>query len=506
MKQELLFREEYRIASLRPLRPYQEKAIDAIRQAIKEGHKRIILQAPTGAGKSLLAAHIIAAAMYRMRRPIFTCPAITLVDQTLKAFEREGIRDIGIMQARHIRTDRLARLQVASVQTLIRRELPEVDLVIIDEVHIGFDGLNERLDGPWENKIVIGLSATPWAKGMGLRWTKLIIASTIQELIDDGYLSPFQVYVPANDFDRSQMKVKMGEFTEASASQAMSRAAIIGDVVRTWKEKSTGEKTFMFCVNRAHAKEQMGAFIDSGIPFGYIDAETDMAERTRQFAKMKYGEIAGIASVGCLIAGVDEDVRNIIDAAPTKSEMRHVQKIGRGLRPADGKQKLCLLDHAGNTLELGLVTDIYHDRLDTRKPGEKGEAFEGDKRPPKPKKCVACNALIPKGRVSCPACGMVVKVTSDVMHGEGELQIYGSSKKAEKREYTHEEKQEFYSGILWLCRERGNSEGMAAHRYREKFGVWPRNLAKISKPPSFEVEKFDRHCRIKWAKSLGVKA
>lgn len=491
---------------LRPLRERQARAIAEIRQAVLEGHRRIILQAPTGMGKTLMAAHIINASMNKRRRPIFTCPAITLVDQTLKAFEADGIRDIGVMQAQHERTDRLAQLQIASVQTLIRRELPDVDLIFVDEVHLSFDGLNERLDGPWRDKVVIGLSATPWAKGLGLRWTKLIIAATIQELIDDGHLSPFQVYVPAQDFDRSQIKVIAGEFQERSAGQAMSGASIVGDIVRTWKEKSPQEKTFMFCVNRAHAKEQMGAFIDSGIPFGYIDANTPREKRTEQFAQMQAGEIAGVASIGCLIAGVDEDVRCIIDAAPTKSEIRHVQKIGRGLRTAPGKSQVVILDHAGNTLELGLVTDIYHDRLDTRKPGEKGEAYEGEVRPSKPRKCAVCNMLIPRGMVKCPACGTAEHVTSQVEHREGELAVYGSQpKKATERVYSMPEKQAFYSGMLWLCRERGNSEGMAAHRYREKFGVWPRGLRKTAAPPSFDCEQFDKHCRIAWAKSQKAK-
>jgi len=502
-----LFDNEQRV-SLRPLRPRQNAAVLEIREAVRQGHKRIIMQAPTGMGKTLCAAHMITGAMSKSNRVLFTCPAITLVDQTLKSFEADGIRNIGIMQAQHERTDWLARLQIASVQTLIRRELPDVDLIFIDEVHLNFDGLGKLLDGPWRDKIAIGLSATPWSKGLGLRWSKLIVAATIQELIEDEHLSPFQVYVPCKDFDRSQIKVIAGEFQEKSAGIAMIGATIVGDIVKTWKEKSTQEKTFMFCVNRAHAKEQMGAFIDSGIPFGYIDANTPREVRTKQFAKMRNGEIAGIASIGCLIAGVDEDVRTIIDAAPTKSEIRHVQKIGRGLRTAPGKEVCTILDHAGNALELGLVTDIYHDTLDMRKPNEKGEAYEGELRPSKPHKCVVCNALIPKGMVKCPACGTVERVTSDIEHREGELAVYGSQPKkgpSSKREYSMQEKQEFYSGMIWIAKEGGNPEGMAAHRFREKFGTWPRCLRRVASPPSFECEQFDRHCRIKWAKSMKSK-
>jgi hypothetical protein len=421
----------------------------------------------------------------------------------VKAFQNEGIHDIGVMQAQHALTDRMAAVQVASVQTLVKRELPDVDFMILDECHLRFKALDAMLDGPWKDKIAIGLSATPWAKGMGLRWTKLIIPATIPLLIEDGFLTPTDLYIPDQVAVRGNIDQEKGEFTEASASKEMRQGRIVGNVVETWKKLGPGEKTFMFCVNREHAKEQMGAFIDSGIPFGYIDANTEMPDRKLAFEQMRAGEIAGIASVGCLIAGVDEDVRCIIDAAPTNSEMRLVQKWGRGIRTADGKTSLIGLDHAGNNADdgLGLFWEIFHDHLDCHKKTDKASGYEGDAKPPKPKRCQVCHVLIPKGRAVCQKCGTPLPAHSDVEHLDGELALYGKKAKVKERQYTMAEKQSFYSGLLWLCRERGNSEGMAAHRYREKFGVWPNQLAKVAHAPSFEVEQWDRHQRIKWAKS-----
>ena len=491
---------------LRPLRPRQEQCITEIRQAIKEGHKRIIVAAPCGFGKTLLSAHLIGGALSKGTRPLFTAPAISLIDQTVRAFEFEGIRDIGVMQAQHVRTDREAQVQIASVQTLIKRELPEVDFLMLDEIHQTYKGLSEMLDGPWKDKIAIGLTATPWVKGMGLRWTSLIIPATIPQLIEEQLLTPTTLYVPEQIADRSNIQVQKGEFTEASSSAEMKQQRIIGNVVETWKKLGPGEKTFMFCVNLDHARAQMAAFIDSGIPFGYIDAQTPPEERTLQFKKMQHGEIAGIASVGCLIAGVDEDVRCVIDAAPTKSEISLVQRWGRGIRTAFGKKALIGLDHAGNNTDqgLGLFWEIFHDHLDTHKPHEKGVAYEGEKRPAKPRKCVVCHALIPAGSAACKSCGQVVKATG-IEHEDGELVVYGTHPKEKKteRQYTMTEKQDFYSGLIWLYKERGkaNAEGIAAHRYREKFSVWPNQLLKVARPPSFEVEQFDRHCRIRYAKS-----
>jgi superfamily II DNA or RNA helicase len=506
MMEQMTLLRPYNNLRIRPLRPRQAQAIADIRQAIKEGHKRIIVQGPCGFGKTLTSAHLIGGALTKGTRPLFTCPAISLIDQTVKAFESEGIRDIGVMQSQHIRTDREAQIQVASVQTLIKRELPDVDFMILDEIHRTFKGLNEMLDGPWKDKIAIGLTATPWVKGMGLRWTKLIIPATIPQLIEEGFLTPTTLYVPEQIANRENIAVEKGEFTEASSSQEMRQNRIVGNVVETWQKLGPGEKTFIFCVNLDHARAQMAAFIDSGIPFGYIDAQTPPEERTLQFKKMQHGEIAGIASVGCLIAGVDEDVRCVIDAAPTKSEISLVQRWGRGIRTAIGKPALIGLDHAGNNTDqgLGLFWEIFHDHLDTHKPHEKGVAYEGEKRPSKPRRCAVCHALIPAGSATCKACGEVIHATG-IEHEDGELVVYGTppKEKATKREFTMQEKQDFFSGLIWLYKERGKGkpEAIAAHRYREKFGVWPNSLLKVARPPSFEVEQFDRHCRIRWAKS-----
>lgn len=497
MQSSLFEREVNNLSKLRPLRLRQSDAIRAIREAIREGHKRIILQAPTGFGKTLVSAHIIANALHKGSRPLFTCPAISLVDQTLMAFEKEGIQDIGVMQAQHIRTNHNAAVQIASVQTLIRRQMPEADFVLIDEVHERSKGLDARLDSPeYRDKIIIGLSATPWTKGLGLRYTKLVIASTINDLIADGHATPAVIYGPERDVDRDSVRIVEGEYEEAGASALMSNASIIGDVLKEWKEKSTGDKTFAFCHNRAHAQAQMEAFLDCGIPFGYIDANVPQPERKRLFDKMRYGEIAGIASVACLIRGVDEDVRNILDLQLTHSEIRHVQKWGRGVRCADGKTQLIGLDHAGNNAALGMFTDIYHDHLDMRKPGERGEAYRDDYKPAKPKKCAKCHNLIPPKMRACPVCHERVPLNTGVTVVDGRLVEIGSGPKKNIKE-----QQDFYSGLLWIARRSNRKDGWAAYCYKEKFGDWPKNLRVRGKQPSDEVKEFVKQRRKEYLSS-----
>ena len=512
MRQNALF-ENMNPPTLRPLRPRQAAAIEAIRQAVKEGHRRIVLQAPCGFGKTLTAAHLVSSSLAKGHRPLFTCPAITLVNQTLKAFEAEGIEDIGVIQADHERTDYACQMQIASVQTLIRRELPDIDFVIVDEAHLSWEKLYEKLDSEaWKDKIAIGLSATPWAKGMGLHWTKLIHAATIPELVADGHLTPFKGRGPSTGCapDMTGAKIVAGEYQEDWAAKAMGKDYIVADVVDVWLKtrqdgSHPGDRTFLFAPTRANAQHLQDKFRAAGINFGYIDGNTPDEQRRSVFGLYRAREFKGICSVGCLITGVDEDVRCIVDAALTRSQINHVQKNGRGVRPAEGKEYLWINDHAGNNQRLGYFSDIYHDTLDCSKPGDKGDAYAGDRKPSKPKTCPKCHRLVPIGVRACPDCGETV-LKNDVMTIDGELDLFGENtpapkKSSKQRQYSMAEKQEWFSGFLGIAKERGHSEGWAAHRYKEKFSVWPNQLKKNPAPPSFEVQQFDKHCRIKYAKA-----
>ena len=504
-----LFRTENKL-SLPAARRWQERCMGEIRQAVRSGHKRIVIQSPTGAGKTLLAAHLFAGSIAKGKRPIFCVPDITLVEQTLHSFERVGIHDIGVIQAQHQRTDNYAQVQIASVQTLIRRELPEVDLIVIDEAHVSFDSIYKLMDGPvWKDKIVIGLSATPWARGMGLHWTKLIIGATIKELIEEKILCGFRIYAPHEDIDRSKIHIVKGDFDEGEASAAMREGRIVADVVKTWQERWGKDRTFMFCVNRAHAREQQSKFEQAGIPFGYIDGTMELEDRKPVFADFRSGHIKGIASVGCLSRGVDEDVHCIIDAKPKASEMAYVQEIGRGLRNPSGNKELLILDHAGNTLALGMVTDIHHDELDSRVPGDRSKAQSGNTAK-KPHQCPTCNVIVPYSAAKCFLCGTVLRATSHTTHAPGELSEYRSDgwvRAAERAaKGPAENRQTWFSGFLHIARERGYSEGWAAHKFREKFNEWPNGLHKKPSEPTSEVRKYETYLRIKYAKSKQAKA
>lgn len=487
--------------TLRPLRPHQQRAIDALRDSLRAGHRRPLIQAPTGFGKTLTAAHIIALALRKGKRVIFTVPALSLVEQTVAAFAAEGINSVGVMQGDHILTDPTQPVQICSVQTLARRQKPHAALVIIDEAHRMFKAVNDWITDPaWADVPFIGLSATPWSRGIGKFYDDLIVAARTGELIAAGFLSPFTVYAPSEP-DLSTVRTVAGEYHQGELGAACNKARLIGDIINTWRQRGEDRPTLCYGVDRAHAEHIQQRFVEAGVAAEYIDAYTPNDERERIFRRFRAGTTRIICNVGTLTTGIDLDVRCIVDARPTKSEILFVQTIGRGLRTAPGKDRLILLDHAGNHLRLGLVTDIHHEHLDDGTPKSSIE-HDREKREPLPRLCENCKAVMPRAAMRCVECGAVREAKATVEMHDGELVELGSGRRA-KWQASIAEKAQFYAEIRFVAAERGYSEGWASHKFREKFGAWP-NDAHIRSaspiPPSLKTKQWLRSRAIAFAK------
>jgi DNA repair protein RadD len=450
------------------LRPSQVALLDQIDAAIAGGDRHLVAQAPTGFGKTLVGATLAQRNLAAGRRTLFTVPARELVDQTIERFAAEGLRDVGVIQAKHELTDWSRPVQIASVQTLMRRRtMPMADTVIIDEVHKKFDAYEKWLKGPWSHLPVIGLSATPWTKGLGKLFGKLIIGATTAKLIDDGYLSKFRVFAPASP-DLADVRTVAGDYREDDLAAAVDKEALVADVVDTWRNRADGRSTLCFAVNRIHAKHLQQRFLGAGVPAGYVDAYTEKDERREIARQFHTGEIKVVVNVGVLTTGVDWDVRCIILARPTKSEILFVQMIGRGLRTAEGKSDCLILDHSDNHTRLGFVTDIRHDILDDGKPRPKAEP----KAIPKlPKPCPKCTFVKPSKTLVCPSCGFIPEPKCDVVHRDGQLIELASRR--EVKQTTQEERIFFHAELRHIAEHRSYKQGWAAIKYKEKFGVYP---------------------------------
>lgn len=457
------------------LRDYQEKAIQSLRNELAAGKKRIVLQIPTGGGKTAVAGSIIRNALGKNRRAIFTVPALSLITQTIDSFKRDGIREIGVMQGRHELTNRDQPVQICSVQTLSRRFIPEADLVMIDECHVVYD-LYQRwfTDPAWAHIPIIGLSATPWTKGLGKLYQSLVIGTTTQELIDSGYLSQFRVFAPSH-VDLSAVRTVAGDYDLDGLDKAMNTAKLTADIVETWIERGEGRPTLCFAVNRAHAQNLCDAFNRAGIPAAYVDGETPLDERDELAQDFRAGKYRIICNVGVMTTGVDLPfVSCLILARPTKSEMLYCQIVGRGLRPAAGKTDCIILDHSDTTQRLGFVTDIIHYELSMGKKRDGGEQKKRDE--PLPKECPKCTYLRPARMKVCPNCGFEAKPQANVFTADGvlsELRGKGKNKSYDDGLTPYEQREKFYRELLGLALERGYQSGWAYHQFKEKYKEGP---------------------------------
>jgi superfamily II DNA or RNA helicase len=499
---------------LHPAYDYQGDALAAIRASLAAGKTRPMVMSPTGSGKTVIAEHAVALqllgeALVRQAvgRVAFVAPRRVLIEQTVDRFRDVGLTDIGVVQARHALTNPHAKIQICSAQTLARRDLPDVDLVIVDEAH----EMQKSIFG-WmaarKDILFVGLSATPWSAGIGKYYDDLIIVATIADLIEKGRLCPFKVYAPGMSADLSSVKTVAGEFNQAQLGSVMDDAVLVGDVVKTWIEKGESRPTFVFAVNCDHGRHLYECFVEAGVGAAYIDGETPEVERQSIFKRFRSGDARVICSVGVLTTGVDEDVRCLVDAQPTKSEIRHVQKIGRGLRTAPGKDHLLVLDHAGNHLRLGKVTDIFHGRLHDGTPKAAAERKD-ENGEPLPKLCPACKEVIGRREETCPNCGHAFTAHTNVRHRDGDLVELGSGE-AGRMGATVEEKRRFYLECLGYCRDRGKKDGFAFYKFQGKYGTRekPPYAWRDYQPlkPSLATLNEIKRQSIAWASGQGVRA
>ena len=456
----------------------------------------MVLQMPCGSGKTELAMAMAAGVCARKGRTLFLAERITLVNQAASRFRNAGFR-VGVIQANNPGYDIDAPVQIASLQTVSRRGLGFVpNFIVADECHVTYKATYQLLDS-LPDVPVVGLSATPWSKGLGKHYDALVVGATTSELIERGYLVDAEVWGPAQP-DMAGVRTVMTrygrDFDEGETEERAMK--IVGDVLENWLRYGENRQTAMFAVSIAHSKALTETFVRAGIPAVHVDAYTNAEDRESAFLGFTNRDYRIISSVDVLGRGWDEPaVSCVIAARPTRSLIVHVQQVGRGLRPAEGKQNCVLLDLAGNTQRLGFVTDPLPDTLDN---GEKGERV--DRKEPLPKPCPRCAFLKRSRSRICPKCGFVAEAQNKISHEDGELTRIRKGKMRD----SVPEKAQVYGELRAYARGKGYQEGWAAHKYRTIYGVWP-NLPQIRHAPEREptqaVLNWLKSETIRWAKA-----
>lgn len=495
---------------MKPLFDYQTDALTKLREAMAAGLKRVVMQMPTGSGKTRLAAEIVNGASSKEKRVIFEVPAISLVDQTVEMFYDEGIVDVGVIQAHHWKEDWSKPIQICSAQTLMKRgmaNLPEADVVIRDECHKVFQfDAKWMLEERWRKVPFIGLSATPWTKGMGKIYEKLLVGVTTEQLIARGKLVPFKVFCPIKSqpqVDLTGVRTTAGDYNEADLSEVMTKNdKLTADIVETWIAKAKGRPTICFAVDRNHADSLRKRFEQAGIAAGYMDCETPLHERAQIRRDFESGRLEVVCNVEVIGMGVDwPEISCISYCRPTKSEIRFVQNIGRGLRTHPSKTDLLILDHSSTHQRLGFVTQVHHEHLNGAKLAATDEPVIR-----LPKECPACGYLKPYGKRQCPNCKFTSEPPAPLKENTaGTLGEF----KGKKIKGTPAEKAAFHAELKCYAASKGYKPGWAANKYREKFDVWPVGDIKHVPPAatvSVSTRQWIQSRNIAWAKRKNPRA
>lgn len=413
------------------LRDYQAEAIEALRQHIRGGKRRLVFCAGTGAGKTLCAGKLLQEADRKGSYALFIVDRVALVDQTSAVFDDYGIRH-GVVQGIHERYAPRENVQVCSAQTLARRSLPrDPKVIIVDEAHTRYKGTSDYI-ARHPDAVVIGLTATPFTKGMGNDYDAVVNVIPTRELINKGYLIEPKIYVAKSPEDAELGLNSFGEFSDESAASAGIR--IIGDVVSEWVQKTHEHfggpaKTIVFSPTVDHGRELCAAFAAAGYNFqqiSYLDkSDEERRDKIREFRRPD-SLIHGLVSCGVLTKGFDvPEVRIGISCKPyRKSLSSHMQEIGRVMRSLpDGSPKQALwLDHSGNIERFALeMFDVWDNGVGELDKAEKRDSEKRERNEQIRERvvCPECSGAL-RGN-TCTACGWERPARSSITAVEGEL-------------------------------------------------------------------------------------
>lgn len=348
------------------LRLYQSSTLDQIRALLRDKKKRILVVAPTGAGKTVMFAAIAHFAHAKGKRTLAVMHRRELVIQTFGKYEGVGIplHEIGVHCANHPARRDEAPHQIATVQTLRRRPIPPADILIIDEVHHAMAESYGKILQACPSAVVLGFTATPIRtdkKGLGDLFESLICSAKPSELIEQGFLVRSTVLSHPRKPDLAKVHTRAGDYVQHELEQAVCHRELVGDIVEFYKKEGKGQRGICFAVTIAHSKMIAGQFAQAGIAAEHVDAQTPTHERDAIFARLRAGTTRIVCNVFVASEGWDlPSCKVLLCARPTQSLAVWIQIGGRVLRPdpesdlPPKEQKAIILDFTANCEKFGM--------------------------------------------------------------------------------------------------------------------------------------------------------
>ncbi len=450
-------------------RSYQGELIGKTRLALRRV-RRVLIQLPTGGGKTWVASNIVKSANEKKNSAVFLCHRDFLLEQTSKTFTDAGIDHSYVAPKRWLNP--YSPAHVAMVQTLRNRlhKIDEPDIAIWDEAHhIGATTWAKIMDA-WPNARHIGLSATPCrldGKGLDKWFDEMVIGPSTHELMEIGALNKYRAFAPTSP-DLTGLHTRAGDYKKDELNSVMDRSVLIGDMVQHYKRLAMHHRAVYFCTSIEHSKHVAASFNANGIPAMHLDGDHTTFERRCAALAFADRELMVLTNVDLFGEGYDlaaqagRDVR--IEAVglgrPTQSLGLFMQQVGRALRPGD--QPAVILDHAGNIEKHGLPDDDrdWSLRGIQKKPGNASTV----------RQCLQCFAMIPIAPGPCPHCGAAAATESmggrQIEEIEGDLEEIDQQKRRMGKKIEEWEARNL-NDLIALGRRRGykEPEKWAAHMW-----------------------------------------
>lgn len=370
-------------------RDYQEDAlVVTIQELNKPNVQPFLVQAATGAGKSLIIAGV---AKIMKQKTLILQPSKELLIQNFDKMIAFGIDDVQKYSA-SVGEKNIGLMTMATIGSIYQKPelFADVELIIIDEAHlINSKDPKSRLMTFLSTlgvKRVVGLTATPyrqdtvWLKlpnGMlestaSLKmvnrmskepfFKKIIYKIETQELIDRGYLSPIKYFTERVGWDKFKVNSTGADFVDDEAFKEFGRSKVQRIVDGVSYTHESADLSLTFCTSIAQA-EVVSRILEEEhhIYAPVVTGKTPPIVRSKIVAGFKNGTIKHILNVGVFTTGFDAPKLNtIIMAKPTMSLALWYQIVGRGVRldPDKPDKVLRVYDLAGVTKRLGRVETI----------------------------------------------------------------------------------------------------------------------------------------------------
>jgi superfamily II DNA or RNA helicase len=498
------------------LRDYQEENFNQLRHSYAKGHRKVLYQAATGSGKTVVASMVAKLAVEKGNRVMPVAHRRELILQFANKLNEMSL-NCGIVMAGEP-LEVYKEIQVGSIQTLWRRFLKErkinlhtPNLIIIDEAHRSLSATYLKLMQAFPDAWVLGLTATPVrtdGRGLGHIYEDMVKSPSVQELTDMGHLVPVVPY-GGSTADLKGIRTTAGDYNKKELEERMNLPNLVGDCVQNWLKHAEGRPTLSFCSGVKHSIALAEAYQAVGVKAVHVDANTHKEDRDQVLGKLASGEIDIITNCMVYTEGTDcPPISCIQSANPTKSISKYLQQLGRGMRPhkASGKEYCMFLDHSGATQRHGFVEEPIPWSLDTEGKLHVDVAKAREKSL-KQFECVDCGHIW-EGKIKCPMCGRKLELTGEMAeYTDAELvNLKRGTKKKKEPTYTKQQKCDFYQELLGYAKGLGRStsnqyaKGWVAHKYRAKFGCWPKGHSNSPKYPSKMTLAYIRSQNIRFAK------